>query len=78
MASLFLVDRTVGDGSPPETRYRLTDSGREFSRLLGDMEDLVQIRELSPKTTVEEDCNEEADVMCVCSNGDDTCLTISS
>ena len=73
-----LVDRTVGDGSPPETRYRLTDAGREFARLLGEMEDLVEIHEVTPDTACEERCEEETDTNCVSSNGDDTCLRISS
>ncbi|MFC4248241.1 winged helix-turn-helix transcriptional regulator [Natribaculum luteum] len=55
-----LVDRSVEATTPPTTTYRLTDSGQEVTRLLSELEDLVDVRdcerdEASPCRGVRED-----------------------
>lgn len=39
------VEKEVLATSPPATRYRLTDAGREFAGLLGEVEDLARLAE---------------------------------
>lgn len=74
-----LVERTVKSSPPLETRYELTAAGREFTHLLGEMEDLVRIREQSEETICCETESDETDERrCVSGGGAETCLTLTS
>lgn len=72
-----LVERRVLDRTPPGNRYELTDAGREVARLLGRMEDLVQLEDVSARTDCSDGCWDDSDSVCVSSGPVDTCITIS-
>lgn len=70
-----LVRREVGNQSPPETRYDLTETGRAIAELLGQMEAFVDVDRPAAETDCSEGC--EPDSLCVTSEREKACITLS-